>query len=248
MIRSRQLLATAGAALLLSTIAACTALPSAGSTSTPISSATAPVPSDDRTYTKANLGTILGTVNTSLRLSGTVSTQDGPQTTALDALSAAIAGSDASFAPGACASLVTSDVQLGTQGVVAGTLTSSKLNLIASTITGAALPSSLMGGFTSTQSAILSTCRHVTISATVDGQTVSVTVDFVSLPVTTNASQSIAFRESSTIAGGGGASTSTRTVIEASYGNLVLLASGVTVTDTGPLEEAINAAVAAAGS
>ena len=242
MFRTRKALAVAGVAALLTSLTACTALPNASST--PATSATAPAQSNDRTYTKADLGSILTSVNTQLKLGGTVETQDGQQNPDLDSLRAAI-GSSATFTPASCASLIKSDVQLGSLGVVAGTLTSSQLNLIASTVAGTALPPALMSGFASTQTAILSTCKHMTITASVEGRNVSVAVDVTPLSVKTDASQSVGFTEKFAITGGGGASTSTRTVVEAVDGNLLLLASGVSVQDGPGLAKAINAAVAA---
>jgi hypothetical protein len=247
--RTRRALALAGVATLLSSLAACSSQPSASPssppTSTAASTASTPAPADDRTYTKADLASILTSVNTSLKLGGTVETQDGPQNDALDSLRSGI-GESPTFSPASCKSLIESNVQLGSQGVVAGTLGSSRLNLIASTVAGTALPPSLMSAFTTTQTAILSTCKHLTVTGTVDGQDVSAAVDFARIPVTTDASQSVGFTEKFSLTGGGGGTTSTRTVVEAVDGNLLLLASGASDNDPAVLSKAIDAAVAAA--
>ncbi len=247
---ARILLTLAGASVLLASVAACTAQPTSSVSSTaPSAPAPAPAPANTRTYSKADIASILGAVNTQLKLRGTVETTDGPQTGAVDSLSAAISQTPR-ITPATCANLIKSDAQfvseLGAQGVAAGTLSSSQLTLIATTKTGGTPPATLGSVFTTNQRAILTMCKHLTIEADVDGQKVSATVDFTPLPVKTNADHSIGFRESYRITEGGGGATSTRTILEAIDGPLLIFVSGVSVQDRADLEHAVNAVVAAA--
>jgi hypothetical protein len=245
-------LATAiGAVLIVASLAAC----SSGSTVSPSTTATASSGSsaaaqrNNRTYTKADLARILGLVNSRLKLGGSVEVKDGADTEAVDALDSFLASGQVTVTPASCLKLITSDEQLvsdlGSRPVIAGILSSSRLNLIATTVPAGGLPSSLSSNFASRQSAILSSCKHLTIVATDGGKTASVAVDFTPLAVRTSASQSIGFRESFAITGVGGGSSS-RVTVEAVDGNLLLFVSGVSVQDEVDLEKAVNAVISAA--
>ncbi|HMH59365.1 MAG TPA: hypothetical protein VK537_09305 [Galbitalea sp.] len=242
------LMAASGAVLVALSVAACSTGTNAAPSPTPIP--TVAVQPNDRAYTKNDLSSILNSVNTRLGLGGTVATQDGPQTAAVDALSAFLGGNAATIKPASCVDLLKSDSQLvaklGSEGVVAGTLSSSQLNVIATAVSGATLPDSLTSNFTASQRSILSSCKHLTIAQTVDGQESAVSVDFTPLTVTTNASQSVGFRESFVITSGGAGSSSSRTTVEAIDGNLLIFVSGVLAQDETTLEKAVNAVVAAA--
>ena len=250
MVSARILLTLAGASVLLASVAACTAQPNVSRLSSPTPSAPAQAPANTRTYSKADIASILGAVNTQLQLGGTVETTDGPQLDPIDALGAFLNGDSLTVTPAHCVDLLQSDGsvlgQLGSEGVVASILDSSKLTIIATAVAGAPIPASRISSYTASQRALLISCKHLSIAETVDGQPNSIAVDYKPLAVRTSASQSVGFRESFTITGGGGGSSSTSTTLEAIDGNLLIFVSGVSVQDQPGLEKAVNAVVAAA--
>lgn len=246
MVGSKRVLAVAGAALLLACAAGCTSAPNPSPSSSPTPSA---AQVNDRTYTKADLETVLGTVNTKLKLDGGIATTDGPKPPSVNALGAVI-GDNPTTTPASCAMFTQFDAQvidlLGSTGVIIGTVAGPHLNLIVATVSGQALPTSTQSSFAASKSALLTTCKHMTILAPVDGKTVSATIDDTSLNVKTDANQSFGYQEHVVITSAGGGSTTSSTWLAAIDGNLVLFATSVTEPDQAGLEKAVNAVVAAA--
>jgi hypothetical protein len=242
-ILSKRVTAVAGAALILVFTAGCTSAPQP----TPAHPAVTQV--NMRTYTKADLETILGTVNTKLKLDGGIATTDGPKPPSVNAVAGAI-GDSATTTPASCTRFTQFDAQvidlLGTTGVIIGTVAGPHLNLIVATVSGHALPASLPSSFAARERAILTTCKRMAIVAPVDGKTISATIDDKSLQVKTDANQSFGYQEHVVITSGGGGSTTTSTWLDAIDGNLLLFTTSVTVPDQAGLEKAVNAVVAAA--
>jgi hypothetical protein len=240
------LIAATGVLLIVLSVAAC----SSGPTGTPSAAPTSAAPVNTRAYGAGDLTTILSSVNTKLNLRGTVERQDGPQTQPIDALGALLNGNNLTVTPAHCVDLLQSDGQvlgdLGDEGVVASILSSSKLTIILTAVAGAPIPSSKVSNFTASQRALLTSCKHVGITETVDGQPTSIAVDYKPLAVNTAANQSVGFEESFAATAGGGSSTSSSITLEAIDGNLVIFVSGVTAQDEASLEKAVNAVVATA--
>jgi hypothetical protein len=247
----RNLLAGAAAVLVLACVAACSASPGVPATSSPTTPAAASAPVNNRTYTKTDLQTILDTVNTKLKLDGATAITDGPKTESVNEIAAGI-GDGSTTSPASCAKLGYSNVNLtgllGTTGVIVGTTSGPHLNLIVATTSGTALPASLTSSFTKGASALLATCKHVTVTWQFEGKPASATIDFTPLPVTTDAARSLGFDEKAVISSGGGASTTDSTWVEAIDGNLLIFVTSVTDQDKAGLEKAVNATVSAARS
>jgi hypothetical protein len=246
---SRHILAIAGVALLLTSLAACSAQPNVSPTPMATQTPTAAAQVNNRAYTKADLESILGAVNTKLHLDGAVAITDGPNTAASDPLSAAV-GNSPTITPASCANFTNFNSQLadllGTTRVIVGTTSGPHLNLILATVSGGVLPASLKASFATGQSALLTSCEHLTITAPVDGTIVSATIDSTPLHVTTDATQSVGFSEKEAITSGGAGSTTASTWIEATDGNLLIFVTSVIDQDQTGLENAVNAAVASA--
>jgi hypothetical protein len=246
---SRIVLTIAVASVVLASVAACTADEATTPSSAPSTiSSPAPLP-NTRTYTKADLTTILNTVNSKLQLTGGIAITDGPTVSALNATGAAI-GNSPTITPASCAKFADFNPHLtdllGTSGVIVGTSSGPHLNLIVATVSGETLPASLTSTFTTTESALLTTCKHLSITSSVNGQAVVATIDNTRLNVTTDAPQSVGFTENDVITSGGGGSTTRSTWIEAIDGSLVIFATSVIAPDQATLEKAVNATVAAA--
>lgn len=249
MVQPKRALTVAIAGLLLAFTAGCTSTPPPSPTPTPTATPSLSAQVNNRTYTKADLETILGTVNTKLKLDGGIATTDGPKPPSVNAVAAAI-GDSATTTPASCTRFTQFDAQvidlLGSSGVIISTVAGPHLNLIVATVSGHALPASLPSSFAASERAILTSCKHMAIVAPVDGQTIAVTIDDTSLHVKTDANQSFGYQEHVVITSGGGGSTSTSTWLDAIDGNLVLFATSVTAPDRAELEKAINAVVVAA--
>jgi hypothetical protein len=241
--------AVAGAALILGSVAACSAGPSAPPTAVLTAAPHAQV--NNRTYTKADLQRILDAVDTTLKLTNGTAITDGPKAATTSALSSAV-GDSPTISPASCSRFTSFNGQLvdflGSTGVIVGTTSGPQLNLILATIGGGALPATLKTTFAAGQSALLNKCKDVTITSTGDGQSVYATIDSTPLHAVTNATQSFGFNETDRIVSGGGGSTSTSTWIEATDGNLLIFATSVTDPNQAGLEKAVNATVAAARS
>jgi hypothetical protein len=248
----RRALAIAGSAVLFTTVSACSSGPGVLATNSPAAPAAEATPVNNRTYTGTDLEAILDTVNTTVKLDGSAAVTDGPKTDSLNADGTAV-GADFTTKPAACSRFGYSNVNLvdllGTAGVIVGTTSGAHLNLIVATISGTALPASLRTSFAASQTALLTRCAHMTITAPSDGTTVYLTIDNTLLPVKTDATQSLGFTEHSgiTTAGSGGGSSSDTTWLEAIDGNLLVFATSVTDDDQTELERAVNATIAAAG-
>jgi hypothetical protein len=242
------LMAAGGAVLVALSLAACSTGTNAAPSPTP--TPTVAEQPNDRTYTKGDLATILNSVNTQLKLGGTVETQDGPQLQPIDALGAFLNGDSLAVTPAHCVDLLQSDAsvlgQLGREGVEASVLSSSQMTIIATAVSGATPSDSVTSTFAANQRSLLVSCKHLTIAETVDGQPASITVDYAPLAVKTDANQSVGFHESFVITSGGGASSSSSTTLEAIDGKLLIFVSGVSAQDEVSLEKAVNAVVAAA--
>ncbi|HEY5229938.1 MAG TPA: hypothetical protein VIJ11_03465 [Galbitalea sp.] len=245
----KYLVAVAGVALIGMSLAAC----STGPTETPSAALTnaAVAPVNNRSYTANDIANILKSVNTRLNLGGSVETQHGPQLQAIDALGAYLnGGNDLAVTPAHCVNMLQSDPdvasQLGNEFVVASILASSRLTIIANAVHGAPVAASRISSWAVSQRSLFSSCKHLNITETVNGQPTWITVDYKALTVNTTANQAVAFNESYVITGGGGATISSTSTIEAIDGNLVIVVNGVSVQDAPSLEKAVNAVVAAA--
>jgi hypothetical protein len=242
-----------GSLLIAMSVAGCSTGPTGTPSAAITSAAVAPV--NNRSYTANDIANILKSVNTSLNLGGTVETPNVPQLQPIDALGSYLNGGSPTATPAHCADMLQSDGQvLGqlskegviSEGVVASILSSSQLNIIATALHGSPIPASKISSWAANQRSLFSSCQHLGIAETVDGQPTSIAVDFKPLTVNTTANQTVGFAENWAITGDSGGSTSSGTTLEAIDGRLVIIVSSVNAQDVGSLEQAVDEVVAAA--
>jgi hypothetical protein len=207
--------------------------------------------SSSRTFSADNLATILNTAKATLKADGSVENNaklvadlkaDGGAPTSV---SSSLEAGGGKIEPTACAAIMDKTVALGGDGFglgpkgVAAELIYKQGILAVITVDGSTLPSGEENRLLSTTSAMFSTCSTMKIV----GGPAALTMTISKIGVHTDADQTYAYSEA--IEGTGSVKKVAYPVIEAVYGNLVILDTALGGTQQDAVN-AVNAVVAAA--
>jgi hypothetical protein len=256
----KSLIGLAAASVVLISLAGCSTAngttPNTGASTKPSSAAQAA----DRTYTAADLTTILTSAKKTLGSDGTIVTdaQLKKLTASSGGISSLLTKKGLTFAPAACGKLITSKLPSATNGyglgssAIGAALTSGTSSLAVSSVAGKALPASITSDMTTSLDSLLSTCGSMTMTLTLSGQSFAIHLTIKRVDVTTKATQTIGLRETLELPAIAGKKSApvTITIVQAREGNLLVASTDPTGTTSSAadLTKGINAVLDAAAA